>query len=74
MHQVTCENSALTTPVDSKAFHLSRSNEVGCEEDDHEETHQYGNRRESQDTSFPSAGFRQGLSNSREGHPDDHKQ
>ena len=74
MQQVTRENTALTTPVDSKAFHLSRSNEVGCEEEGHEETHQHGNRRESQDTSFLSAGFREGLGNSGEGHPDNHKQ
>jgi len=74
MQQGTCENSALTTPVDGNAFYLSRSDEVGCQEADHEETHQYGNRRESQDTSFPSAGFRQGLGNSREGHSDDNEQ
>ena len=58
MQQVTCENSALTTPVDSKAFQLSRSDEVGGDEDDYEETHQYSKRRDSQDAGLPSTGFR----------------
>jgi hypothetical protein len=71
IQQGTCENSALRTSVGLKAVYLSRSDEVRCQEADHEETHQHGKRRESQDTGFPSAGGRQGLGNPGEGHPDD---
>ncbi len=60
--------------VNSNRSPLLVDKEVGCDEGDYEETHQYSKRRDSQDAGFPSTGFRQGLGNSGERHPDDHKQ